>query len=420
MDNHSGNEYGTSFRPQHSMHCSCCGNKNEIFSQGDHEIFVCQHCGSVFDKKGEYRTVKSKKKKTALQKEYACISLGTMFSYMGVQYTIVGVVIKHEQADKIRWAEYSLRSSSGDYACLAEYRGHTTLVLPVKDEIRQKNNTLQLYNTTFTWYHKYRIHIDQLYGAFSYDVLADQDKDYQEFIAPPFVVVRESEKSRNTFYLGKYLYRYQLKSCFSKPIPYIPMPFDSYHVRPHRFDWNASFVFGGFSSLIVLLFLLHFSIWGLQADYFIQSESIPDISRDVELPSFTLTAPHSLLQIDATSSVSQSWIEGDISLIHHQTGEQRTGTVVSEYYSGTDSDGSWVEDNRKAELYFEDITPGDYHLEVSTVSSGASVPLNITISVSRAHWHNAIVSILLCVGMMVLIYYIAFYQSSTETNTSDD
>ncbi|MBL7974876.1 MAG: DUF4178 domain-containing protein [Candidatus Kapabacteria bacterium] len=407
-----------------SLTCPNCGTSLEDYSGRVFEVFGCGNCGNIFNQSNQDNQDSHKVgtlSKFLNKYKYTIIPLGTVFTYESVRYTFIGYVIKHEVGEVERWIEYCLQSENKEYAFLIEYSGHTVFTIQINNtDTRLRGMKLYFGNTYFTDGFGYKIQIDVVVGAFNYNVLEDTSKRYYEYSAPPFVAIRENTDKENEYFIGKYLYRYEFKKSIGLTKVFLPLPSGPYHARPGRFDWNGKFVMLGYVFLSIALFLVHLISFGFQSDYYIDSYAAPQQPAESEFRSFTLTSEHSLLRVDAYSNVVQAWTEGEITLVNHTTGEQRTGVVACEYYTGFDEDGAWIEDNSHSELYFENVPKGVYHIEAQTYCDSTSAPLMLSVWASRSHWRNVVVSIIVCLAAIGLIYYIAFYQPPISYNENND
>lgn len=389
----------------HSFTCTKCNTETSIDVSYDIASFGCSNCNSLFtvangtlgfQKKFQYEPVSS------------ILPVGLKGNFDGVEYEIIGVLIKRIVDSIFYMREYTLKSKKGDYLYLSEADGHWILLEDVTSEIsiEERPDTVVFRDIEHEIYGYSASQIVGVHGFFDSEI-SDDDVRALEYIKPPYILSREIVKTEKTIFYGRHISKSQIKRIFN----YNQLPSQSGRgiVQPFYFDfYNTAIIF------VVAILLI------LGTNMFLNEERTSPVVLNTELnfaeyaskefvsPSFELKGGSAPLHVRLASNVNNSWAYAGVSLVNENTNEERFAEKNIEYYFGYTEGEHWTEGSQGDNFYICGVGPGKYHL-VITPSHQDTDTNNSSISVS-AEWASASnwnfgVCITILVVLFILIYF---------------
>lgn len=287
----------------------------------------------------------------------------------GITWQVTGFSVKRTLGTTYDWREYTLFNPKEGFATLSEYNGHWNLVLPINDYPRFADNkfpeVLAYNNHSFQRYAKYRGTVRYAIGEFGYNIFEDKGKTVQEWIAPPFILVKESNEDELFWSLGEYITPKELAAIF----PEMKEPEQTGVGATQQMKGGMSFNVWlkptlAFLGLLLLVQTLQVTLAGerklLGAKY---GKSDADTSGLIVSPAFEVSKK-TALQVDLYVDLSNTWFDLDFELVNDATGERFEGAKSLEFYSGVDDEGSWTEGKKGDYIIVSSVPPGRYHLNL--------------------------------------------------------
>jgi len=81
-------------------------------------------------------------------------------------------------------------------------------------------------------------------------------------------------------------------------------------------------------------------------------------------PVFDIRGQSGNVKVEISTNLNNDWANFSFALINEQTGDTYDFGKEVSYYSGSDSDGSWTEGDRKASVTIPGVPAGRYYLRV--------------------------------------------------------
>ena len=162
---------------------------------------------------------------------------------------------------------------------------------------------------------------------------------------------------------------------------------------------KVSFSFLGFAMLLTIL-QLYFVAASPNKQVYTGSFTFNsrETAKNLVSPSFELPGGPNNLSIEMKSELQNDWMGADIDLVDDRSGKSLGFEQGVEYYSGTDSDGSWSEGSKESNLVLSSVPGGRYHLVIQPAADPA-VPreksFTIALRMGVATWCNYFAALLL-------------------------
>lgn len=397
----------TSFPLSEMVSCQKCKGAISIYHLDGCDHLICSHCNAYLVKTvGKEFQFKKPLKKLEFVPVLALGSIGTIG---GEQFKVIAYLEKREQGTSYKWREYLLFSHAKGYATLSEFDGHWSIIKgkefhPDLAELKSNyNSSIRYINADFHLFNKYTPQIISGIGEFGEDILGEKIK-VVEFIAPPFLLVKESQGSTSNFYLGEYITEKELAQAFNIDKNVFPTKIGVGAIQPSNYldRWNSLFTITGL--VLILVLVLHLLIGYLKPEKELFYESFNlvhhqvnsnDVIKSFTTPSFEVTDESSNLEFHISSAVSDNWLEASMVLVNEK--DNRTWEVSKgfEFYSGYEGGESWSEGSRYAEVMLSNIPKGKYHINVYPYSGDPNRDtLQIKVTANASMWRNTLLTCL--------------------------
>ncbi len=395
-----------------TINCATCAKPISNYLKGKAFSLVCSNCQShfVFDKQRNLKLKNQFKKPADLD-----IPIGSKGEIEGKTYTVVGYLLKREEGTSYRWKEYNLRDDDGKIFTLSEFNGHYNLIEEIDyyDEIKTFNSSINYECSTYHIFNKYKVDLISAQGEFSYQIVNDSVSKVSEFIAPPYILIYESDKNEARYYHGRCILPKQVEKAFELAV--IPEQIGTGATQTMFLGLNYSLFtkicFGFFILLFVIqyYFALTNTSTRVYQEAFAQS-NMNDSTKVLVSNTFQITDAPTALQFDLVSNVNNDWFGVTIELINHTTGDRFEVDKTIEFYSGVDEGESWSEGSKSESVFMSQVPAGTYHINLypewgSIVKENNS--FEIWVYKDVAMWSNFWVTILVGV-ILIIIHYLRF------------
>ncbi|MNX74940.1 hypothetical protein D3C86_1063950 [compost metagenome] len=298
------------------------------------------------------------------------------------------------------------------YAILSEYNGHWNLLfdkahLPNLEKVVFGNGYVEYDGYEYKLFHKYTPKLISLLGEFDWDVVKERVKT-SEFIAPPYIIARETNIGTKTkdvnYYLGEYLEPEVIAEAFKLDITLFPAKVDIISNQPSKAYDNWKWSLHTTLYLILALLLIElFVVWKKPEQVLV--DSVYNLTYDPDKginefkpfvsSAFKVEDDSSPLEIGISSGLNNSWLETTIVLVNEATNQTWEVTKGFEYYQGVEAGESWSEGETSAEVLLSEIPKGKYHLNIYTASGDPMRDaLSIKVVSNVTLWRNLLICIL--------------------------
>jgi hypothetical protein len=410
-----------SFPSSEEAVCPSCGSIIKLYDPAGSEFCVCSTCNTYVQFKNDVPHIVKKLKFSAVK---PVLPIGTEGVLQGYKFKVIAYIEKNEQDPEYAWREYLLYNYEKGYANLSEFDGHWNFVigvnfLPDLKDPQDLTASVKYQDVIYKLFHKYPSKITSVTGEFDWDIVNDNIYTH-EFIAPPYVIIKEVETGNRIFgthyYRGEYQEPKVIAAAFGIDDLLLPSRKGIGSNQPSKaFEfWEWILRFSLYALLILMLTTLAISILKRSRTVFEQTFPITyePIKGQYEFKPFMtpgfVVDDASFMDLRITSPVDNNWLEATIILVNEQTNETWEVTKGVEHYTGVEDGEQWAEGDISAEVLLSEIPKGRYHLNVYTASGD---PLRDTLSIRITNngilWRN----LLICVVALTLIPLISWYMA---------
>jgi hypothetical protein len=380
--------------------CPSCGGPFSMLTPGLTASVACQYCGSTIDTTHPTFEILSRaEKKMTIRPLIPIGSRGTLF---GARWDVTGFVRRSDKTGIYTWDEYLLFNPLRGFRWLTTYNGHWNYVEMVRMRPAIEGTGDAKYeDRTFKKFLVGKAIAVYVLGEFYWKVKLGETFDVSDYINPPEILSCESDQTEANWSLGRYIEPQEVAKAFGLKGEMPPKE----GVAPNQispFENSAkevSIVFLGFA---MLLTLLQFYFVVTSPDKKIYSDSFTYNSGETAKPivsqSFDLPGGLNNLSVEMKSELQNDWMGAYIDLVDDRTGKSLGFEHGVEYYSGTDSDGSWSEGSKESTLVLSSVPGGRYHLVIQPSADPAKPgEKNFTLSLRMgvATWCNYFAALLL-------------------------
>ena len=359
------------------LNCPNCGAAIELRAGTLSQTVVCGSCYAVLDAKDPNLQVLQRMERRMTQQP--AIPLGTRGKIKGDPYEVIGFQVRSITVENVdySWREYLLWSPYKGFRYLTEYDGHWNDVVNAKGTPEVKSRgaqpTIEYLGQTFRHFQTAMATTRFILGEFPWQVRAGDVAEVQDFVAPPYVLSKESTADETTWSMGTYVAPGRVWEWFSLP-GRPPAPRGVYENQPDPYTggWREmGRLFGLFVALVLLLLLVRAVTAQRKDVFFSRYHFVPASasgagadSAAFVTPVFDVSGSTSNVQVRIDTDLSNNWAYFNLALINDRTGTAYDfGREVS-YYYGYDSDGSWSEGARSDVSYIPSVPAGRYYLRV--------------------------------------------------------
>ena len=374
-----------------ALNCTSCGAGIELHAQGWAVSVVCAACGAQLDATDANLRVLQYGEKVTLQPR---IPLGTRGTWKGVPWEAIGcqvVTVTVEGVD-YSWTEYVCFNPFRGFLYLSEYQGHWIVIEKLRRRPMQSSGvdqpTYTLDGRSYKHFQTAVARTTAALGEFPWELRVGDSVVSQDYVAAPYLLSAEASEGEVTWSQGTYTRgdaiqkAFGLKREFMAPIGVFANQPNPYSDLPKRL--GERFMLG----MLALVAMLVLNVMmASNTEVFRQAynydRSVGDNGAYVT-PAFDWGGRPSGVAIFLGADLVNDWVFFTLSLINEQTGETREVTRQLEYYSGSDSDGSWSEGDRSETVRLSSVPAGRYFLRVQP--EGGEVgrqSVNYTLSVRR-------------------------------------
>ncbi|MGB7210981.1 MAG: DUF4178 domain-containing protein [Pyrinomonadaceae bacterium] len=428
-----------------AMGCPNCGGPLKLVAPDKAERVTCPNCNSLLDiNQGNLSYLK------ALNPTQADVNfvlpVGAEGTFPGdVKFKIIGAVVRSVQMEGIHyyWHEYLLYNPAIGFRWLVHSDNHWNFVEPVNlAEVESAmGSTIFTSTPTMVNYNgrKYKIFqdapavVEYVKGEFYWRVEQGETVRAIDYVAAPVMLSQEITANEVNWSAGVYLTNAEVEKAFG--ITDLPKPWS---VGPNQPFTGQFYYTWGLLPLALLFVVAIFMIplSGLSNTVLNQEIVLPPMAN-ATTPQVAFSQAFDVksnrnIKITASAPVNNSFADLDVDLINDQSQELESVNVPIEYYSGTDSDGSWSEGGQTQDATLSSLPAGKYTLRVEGTWTNAAqaMPISVKVEQNVVRGVNFICALLILaiVPILGLIRKISFESSrwkdsmfsTSSAGSSDD
>lgn len=365
-----------------SFRCSGCGAPLTVRGFGQTETIACESCGAIVDLADEnLRVISVARSKLRIE---PLIPLGARGTLLGEKLEVIGYMRRRVVVEGVpyEWGEYLLFNPYKGFRWLNEYNGHWTYIRTLIERPDVSSGEPRYLERSFQHFQSSRAEVTYVVGEFFWRVSVGETALVEDYVAPPYLLSRETTDKEIVWSLGQYMERSVVEKTFGKPLPHAvgvapcqPRPYREATSRIVRtalwlcFAVIACQLFATALSRNELVYKGNFNYHPL------------DVEKSFVTDVFELRGHASNVLVKSHADVSNGWLYLNMALIDESTGHAYDfGREVS-FYSGRDSDGAWTEGSTDDSAVIPAVPSGRYYLRVEPEAE--KTPIAYTIEVRR-------------------------------------
>lgn len=372
--------------------CPNCGGALELNAPDKTERVTCPYCSSLLDvNQGKLSWLKALKPKPDAPQFVLPIGAEGNFKD-DVKFKVIGAMVRSVRVDHIDyfWHEYLLYNPMIGFRWLTHSDNHWSFVEPVNPaEVIASDNygkqSTAIYNgTNFKIFQDATATVEFVSGEFYWRVEQGEKVRAIDYIKAPLMLSQELSGNEINWSVGVYMTNAEIEKAFS--LSDLPKPWS---VAPNQPFTGSFYYTWGLLPLLILfvvaVFMIPFS--GMSATVLSQQTQLPPMVN-ATMPQAVFSQPFELkgnrnVRITANAPVSNAYADLDIDLINEQNNEVESVNIPIEYYSGTDSDGSWTEGSQKQDATLSSLPAGKYTLRIEGTWQNWQVAQPVTVKVEQ-------------------------------------
>ncbi len=371
--------------------CPNCAGPLSLTAPDKTERVTCPYCNSLLDVNQGKLTWLKALLPPPVPPDFV-LKVGMEGIFMNdAKFRIIGAVVRSVTIEGVKyfWHEYLLYNPLIGFRWLVHSDNHWNFVEPVNPA---EVESTQIYGTSSTVNYNgkaYKIFQDApamvefVQGEFYWRVEQGETVRATDYVAAPLMLSQEATNNEINWSVGVYQTNADIEKAFN--ITDLPKPWS---VAPNQPFTGGFYIKWGFGLLglllLVAIFMLPFSTGNtpLNETVTLQPTASATTPQTVFSQPFELKGNRNV-RITANAPVSNAWADLDVDLVNEQNQEVESVNIPIEYYSGSDSDGSWTEGGQTQDAMLSSLPGGKYTLRVEGTWQNFQQPMSVTVKVEQ-------------------------------------
>ena len=358
--------------------CRNCGGQIELRAPGQTLAAVCAHCRAVTDLSDDNFKIISEYHAQLIWEPV--LPLGKRGVLAGVEWEIVGFMVRNAVGFEFYWEEYLLFNPYHGFRFLVHNARHWSLVEPLIEHPQVTPGSPyidfegQKYKRFVAGQAKVMFVLGEFYWKVEYDDIA-QTIDY---VAPPYMLSGEVEDGGVVWTRGTYYPHETIRNVFALEQP-LPVGTGVGMNQPNPYKANSKLLLLIAIAATLLSFVLQFSIQGKGEEIFATDVVRTSANDTLVSPIFVVPGAVGNVEVLAQAGgLSNSWVELDGYLHNVETLENYGVSFGFEYYAGYTDGESWSEGSDNNDVFVNEVPGGRYEL-VLNVAGENTVPVRVSV-----------------------------------------
>lgn len=357
-----------------AVNCTSCGAGLDILGGGRVTTHVCSYCGTMLDANQAYKAVKTF---AELKRPDSPFQIGDTGQIGGVTYTVIGTLGLREtwHMRVWSWAEHLIYSETHGYAWLCVENNHVTFSRRVRDSIWLSSERVEsslsrpdvnFLEKKFEYYDTTIASTTFAEGEFTYRPEIGQTSTTVTVVNGGEMLEFTETEFEQELHLTTYLTRDEIKEGFGI---HMPAPHRMHPLTPFKPWKHGDFLIQAGAVFAAIALLLGFALSiSPGKTLFAQTYKFPEDFPITQ--TFEVTRPNQLVEIKLDSTIKGGWaymnfeVTDPDDIVRFEVGR------ISEYYTGRDGTGPWVEDKSQASFKFHPNAAGEFTLSVEMEELG--------------------------------------------------
>ena len=370
------------------FNCANCGGAVELRALTHTRMVTCTTCGAILDPRDPNLVILQRAQHN--ESITPRIPLASRGTWHGHPYEVIGFQRRFITVEGVEysWDEYVLFNPYRGFRYLSEYDGHWNDITPIRELPRLESGErpeATYGGRTYKHFQGAIARTSYVLGEFPWRVRFGDDVETDDFIAPPYMLSRETTEGETTWSLGEYTPARRIWQAFGvagDP----PEPVGIFANQPNPHEGSSSFVVLAFLALVGLLLVLGVGRW-ITADREQVFSGGFTFQPGAGESSF-VTRPFTLrdagtLDIAINTDLMNNWIAFDIAIVDVGTGTAYNVDKDVEFFAGVEGGEGWTEGSRQAGIFVPSLPAGEYYLRVEPSGPERGAPVKYTLRVRR-------------------------------------
>jgi predicted RNA-binding Zn-ribbon protein involved in translation (DUF1610 family) len=360
--------------------CPNCGGQVTLRAPGQTLAAACEHCSAVIDLSDENLRILQKASDKMDYKPV--IPIGRRGKLEGVEWEIVGFMVRKVVGFPYFWEEYLLFNPWYGFKWLVNNYGHWGFVTPLMDlpDYQPSSKKAQYDDIKYKMFARGGAEVTFVLGEFYWKVKRGDKVQTADLVNPPYMLSYEKDNHGSTWSKGVYIEPKVVQEAFKLD----KMPFRRRvgANQPNKASQNWKAVRPVFFLALAILIGLQVFFTNKASNEQVMAEATV-LTREqpgwVSKP-FTLKGNNGNVEVRFQApSLGNSWVYLD-GYLHNKAENKNYGfTKEWEYYSGRDSDGSWTEGSRSASQILNNIPGGEYEMVLESQLGATLQKVNVSV-----------------------------------------
>ena len=403
-----------------AMNCPNCGGALSLAAPDKTERVTCPYCSSLLDvNQGSLKFLHALRPSPSPHEFVLPIGAEGIFK-TDVKFKIIGAVVRSVTIEGVQyfWHEYLLYNPMIGFRWLVHSDNHWNFVEPINAAEVKANwalgkSTAEYDGKTYRIFQDAMAVVEYVQGEFYWRVEQGEKVRAIDYVAAPQMLSCETSVNEVNWSLGVYMTNAEIEKAFG--VSGLPKPWS---VAPNQLFTGSFYYTYGLIPLALLFIVAIFMIplSGFGSTPLAQEIVLPPMTN-AQAPQTVFSQPFELkgnrnVRITANAPVSNSFADLDVDLINEQNNEVESVNIPIEYYSGSDSDGSWTEGAQTQDATLSSLPAGKYTMRVEGTWQDwqQQMPINVKVeqNVSRGVNFFCALIVLLIVPLLAIFRKLAF------------
>lgn len=373
-----------------AMGCPNCGGALSLTAPDKTERVTCPYCNSLLDvNQGNLSFLKALSPKPDAPD--FVLPIGAEGTFKDVKFKIIGVMVRSVTFDSVKyyWHEYLLYNPKIGFRWLIHSDNHWNFIEPVNPAEVVVNEgvakpTANYNGEQFKIFQNAEATVEFVKGEFYWRVEQGEKVRAIDYVAAPLMLSQEINNTEMNWSVGVYMTNAEIEKAFG--VENLPKPWS---VAPNQPFTGGFYIKAGFAMLAVLCLIavLMIPLGGLSNTPLNETVTLQP-TASATTPQTVFSNPFELkgnrnVKITASAPVNNSFVDLDVDLVNEQSQEIESVNIPIEYYSGTDSDGSWTEGGQTQDATLSSLPAGKYTLRVEGTWQDFAQPMNVSVKVEQ-------------------------------------
>jgi hypothetical protein len=345
-----------------ALNCPGCGAGVTLRAAGYSVTAGCPSCGSILDVADPLVKLVTRYHEMALTLE---IPLGSRGVLDDVEWEAIGYLARSMDGGN-PWEEYLLFNPYHGYRWLVTDGQSWSLGQALTQTPGFVTyDTLNAGGRDFRRFFKEReARVDRVLGEFYWRVAIGERVTTSEWAAPGWMLSREANDKEVSWTVQRLLAAREIENAFGVEAERRPWPPPPHMQSPYA-GWLATCLKMGLAAmafLVVATVVMSGGSWRNEGVFAAPSDGQ---ERSATIGPLRFDQPWQRVEIRATvPNLDNAWVDLDYTLVSRENQQVYTAYGLAERYWGRDSDGDWVEGDRRSSISVASVPRGTYDLTV--------------------------------------------------------